>query len=319
EPSRLRILRLLATGDLTVSDLTTILGQSQPRVSRHLKLLVEHGLIRRWQEGSWAFFRLSRDRDYGELVLSLLETLDPVDATLQRDDERLSGVKHERQRKASAYFSANAQAWDQIRSLHAPDVDVEQALLKAVGDGPFRAMLDIGTGTGRMLELFAPRADTSLGIDRNRDMLSIARANIDRAKLDGAEVRQADVGNLDVGRGVYDLVVIHQVLHFLDDPGAAIKEAVRALAPGGTIAIVDFAVHANDRLRDEHQHLRLGFSDEVIRDWFLEAGIHDLSVQAVEPNSASTGDGEEALVVKIWVARDPRIEIAVSAASSEVA
>lgn len=318
EPSRLRILRVLASGDLTVSDLTTILGQSQPRVSRHLKLLVEHRLIRRWQEGSWAFFRLNREPAYGQLISSLLARLDPSDPTLQRDDERLAEVKAERREKASDYFSQNAQAWDQIRSLHAPDSAVEDALMDAVGMGPFNAMLDIGTGTGRMLEVFAPQCRTALGVDHNRDMLAIARANIDSAGLEGAEVRQGDIENLDVGRNVFDLVIIHQVLHFLHDPGKAVAEAVRALAPGGKIAIVDFAAHENEALRIEHRHLRLGFDDDAITAWLADAGIADVQTVAVEAE-AKTAPGAKPLTVKVWVGHDPNYEIANTNAATELA
>ncbi|MEM1378065.1 MAG: metalloregulator ArsR/SmtB family transcription factor [Pseudomonadota bacterium] len=316
EPSRLRILRVLASGDLTVSDLTTILGQSQPRVSRHLKLLVEHRLIRRWQEGSWAFFRLNRDPSFGQLVASLLARLDPSDPTLQRDDERLDAVKAERREKASDYFSRNARGWDKIRSLHAADSAVEHALIEAVGEGPFNAMLDIGTGTGRMLEVFAPQCRTALGVDHNREMLAIARANIDSAGLEGAEVRQGDIENLDVGRNIFDLVIIHQVLHFLNEPGKAIAEAVRALAPGGRIAIVDFAAHDNETLRIEHQHLRLGFDDKSISGWLNDAGIADVSTIAIDPEAAN---GKSSLTVKIWVGKDPNYEIAGAEAATEFA
>ncbi|MEO1701717.1 MAG: metalloregulator ArsR/SmtB family transcription factor [Pseudomonadota bacterium] len=318
EPSRLRILRVLAAGDLTVTDLTTILGQSQPRVSRHLKLLVEHRLIRRWQEGSWAFFRVNREPAYWDLVNTLLAHLDPNDATLQRDEERLNAVKRERRQRASDYFSQNANAWDKIRSLHAPDSEVEASLLEAVGIGPFNALLDIGTGTGRMLELFAPQSQSALGVDHNREMLAIARANIDSAGLKGAEVRLGDIENLDVGRGIYDLVLIHQVLHFLHDPAMAVAEAVRALSPGGTVAIVDFATHDNEDLRAEHQHLRLGFADDVVIGWLLEAGISDVQTHAVEADAQSSG-GSNPLTVKIWVGRDSNYEVAGSARNTELA
>ncbi|MEN0001494.1 MAG: metalloregulator ArsR/SmtB family transcription factor [Pseudomonadota bacterium] len=309
EPSRLRILRVLSSGDLTVTDLTTILGQSQPRVSRHLKLLVEQRLIRRWQEGSWAFFRLNREPAYWELINTMLAHLDPADPMLQRDDERLEAVKRSRRERASKYFSQNAGAWDEIRSLHAADSAVEDALLEAVGAGPFNAMLDIGTGTGRMLELFAPHVRSAVGVDHNRDMLAIARANIDSASLEGAEVRLGDIENLDVGRNAFDLVVIHQVLHFLNDPGTAVAEATRALAAGGTIAIIDFATHDNEALRTEHQHLRLGFADDIVAGWLLEAGIADLQTISVGAEKAATSDAAP-LTVKIWVGRDANYEIA---------
>ena len=228
EPSRLRILALLSRGDLTVSDLTTILGQSQPRVSRHLKLLFEASLINRYQEGSWAYFRLAESLIVGDIARSLLDRLDNADPLLERDLERLSSVKLQRRERAAAYFSANATSWDAIRSLHVPDGAVEDALIKIVGRKPFQAMLDVGTGTGRLLELFAPLYVRGVGIDINRDMLTIARSNLDRDGITNAQVRHGDVYSLPVDRESFDLVTIHQVLHFLDNPAEAIREIGRA-------------------------------------------------------------------------------------------
>jgi len=306
ESSRLRILVLLSRGDLTVSDLTEILGQSQPRVSRHLKLLLEAELIGRYQEGSWAFFRLS-DADWArEFVLRLVGDIRPTDPQVERDLERLAAVKRRRQDRAAEYFSSNAASWDQIRSLHAPDKAVEAALLKLVGKRPFQAMLDLGTGTGRLLEIFAPLYRRGIGIDMSREMLSVARANLDRAGVSNAQVRQGDIFAPPVERDAFDLVTIHQVLHYLDDPGRAIAEAARLLRPSGRLVIVDFAPHALEFLRDEHAHQRLGFSDRQIADWLAEAGLDLEASQEAEPR-AGTG---ARLTVKLWLGRDRRMLIA---------
>lgn len=307
EPSRLRILALLSRGDLTVSDLTTILGQSQPRVSRHLKLLAEAGLIDRYQEGAWAFFRLSDHEQSGELARKLLARLDVSDSKLDRDMERLSQVKTSRQESAAAYFSANARSWDEIRKLHVSETDVEEALRSIVGAQTFQSMLDVGTGTGRLLEMFSPLYVRGLGIDINRDMLAVARANLDLAAVSNAQVRLGDVYALPVERDSFDLVTIHQVLHFLDDPQAAIREAARALRPNGRMLIVDFAPHRLEFLREEHAHLRLGFSDEQIRGWMKEAGLTPEKTIELGPKAAN---GDEGLTVKLWLARDPRLLIA---------
>ncbi len=307
EPSRLRMLCLLAQAELTVSDLTTILGQSQPRVSRHLKLLLEARLIRRRQEGSWALFRVARTTPQGALVAGILEQLDRDDPVVVRDQERLCDVKRKRHEAASAYFSANAESWDSIRSLHVPERQVENALLRIAGERTFSAMLDIGTGTGRMLELFAPRYRTAVGIDPNRNMLNVARANLDDAGLDRAEVRLGDVFNMPVSRNAFDLVVIHQVLHFLDDPAAAVAQAARCLAPGGRMIIVDFAPHEMEFLRQEHRHHRLGFASESVAAWLTEAGLDNA---AVEKLCAPEGESDDKLTVVIWAADDPRYEMA---------
>ena len=304
ESSRLRILALLSRGDLTVSDLTEILGQSQPRVSRHLKLLLEAGLIERYQEGSWAYFRLADAESAREFVGTIVARVRDGDPQTERDMERLTAVKRRRQARASEYFRANAASWDEIRSLHAPDKAVEAALVKLIGKRPFQSMLDLGTGTGRLLEIFAPLYRRGVGIDLSREMLAVARANLDRAGVANAQVRQGDIFAPPVEREAFDLVTMHQVLHYLDDPAAAIREAARLLRPAGRLVIVDFAPHALEFLRDDHAHLRLGFADRQIGEWLTEAGLELEETRAFEPDAA---DG---LTVKLWLGRDRRMLVA---------
>lgn len=306
ESSRMRILVLLSRGDLTVSDLTEILGQSQPRVSRHLKLLLESDLIVRYQEGSWAYFGLSDSdwvRDFLSAMIARLNAADPI---IERDQERLDAVKQRRQARASDYFSANAAEWDRLRSLHAPDKAVEAALSRLIGKKPFQSMLDLGTGTGRMLELFAPLYRRATGVDLSREMLSVARANLDKAGITQAQVRLGDLYAPPVERDSFDLIAMHQVLHYLEEPALAVREAARLLRPAGRLAIVDFAPHALDFLREDHAHVRLGVSDAQIADWLGEAGL-DLEASETVPHGEG---GDQRLTVRIWIARDPRIEIA---------
>ena len=304
ESSRFRILVLLSRGDLTVSDLTSILNQSQPRVSRHLKLLLEAGLIGRYQEGSWAFFRLSDNDVAREFALGLVGRVDPADPLVLRDMERLEAVKRKNRERAAEYFSANAAQWDQLRALHVPDDAVEAALVKLVGKTPFQAMLDLGTGTGRLLEIFAPLYRRGVGLDMSREMLSVARANLDKAGVQHAQVRQGDIYAPPVDRDAYDLVTIHQVLHYLDNPGVAIAEAAKALRPAGRLVIVDFAPHDFEFLREEQAHVRLGFTDRQIADWMKEAGLEQEETVTFEP--ADSGG----LTVKLWSGRDRRILLA---------
>lgn len=302
ETSRFRILTLLARGDLTVSDLTDILNQSQPRVSRHLKLLLEDGLIERYQEGSWAFFRLA-DRDgMRDFVLDLVRRVADGDEQLVRDGERLSSVKGQRQARAADYFARNAPRWDSIRSLHAPDESVERAILEALGSRPFQSMLDLGTGTGRVLEILGPLYRRGVGIDQSREMLSVARANLDRAGVAHAQVRQADLFSAPVERNSFDLVTMHQVLHYLDDPALAVREAAKFLRPNGRLLIVDFAPHGLEFLRGDHAHARLGFSDRQIAEWFTEAGLLADGTRTVE----AAENAQAKLTVKLWIGRDPR-------------
>ena len=306
ESSRLRILLLLSRGDLTVSDLTDILAQSQPRVSRHLKLLLEAQLIERYQEGSWAYFRLSDDEAARDFLASIIDRVDASDPMVERDLERLSAVKRKRQDHAAAYFSANAASWDEIRSLHVPDAAVEAALKELVGAQPFQAMLDLGTGTGRLLELFAPLYRRGIGIDLSREMLSVARANLERADIAHAQVRQGDIYAPPVERDGFDLITMHQVLHYLDEPAAAIREAARLLRPSGRLVIVDFAPHSHEFLRDAHAHMRLGFSNRQMGEWLEDAELELEASRTFEPTEA---DG---LTVILWLARDRRLLIAES-------
>lgn len=292
EPTRLRLLALCAQGELTVTELTQILGQSQPRVSRHLKLLCEAGLLDRVPEGTWAFYRVGERLPGAPLVRALSTLLPPNDPTLARDAERLAAVKHARAAAAEEYFRDNAAQWSAIRSLHVDEAQVEASVAKLVGQ--VDDLLDIGTGTGRLLEVLAPQIRRGLGVDLSREMLGIARANLERAGIRHCQVRQADMYALPLDSASVDAAVIHQVLHFADEPQKAIAEAARVLKPGGRMVIVDFAPHDREDLRARHAHRRLGFADAELRAWCETA-----SLQA-DPVIALPG---QPLTVHIWHAR----------------
>lgn len=227
EDTRVRILALLVEGELTVSDLTDILGQSQPRISRHLKLMVEAGLVERSREGAWAFFRVSERTAAAHLARMLAEQIDPADTIIAADKSRLGAVRRARSKAAEAFFNRHAAEWDRIRSLHAPDDVVEAAMRRMIGDDPLASVLDLGTGTGRILELFGARAGRAVGVDSSHAMLAVARANLERAGLKGVELRQGDIYALPTEAEAFDLVIVHQVLHFLEDPARALREAKR--------------------------------------------------------------------------------------------
>jgi ubiquinone/menaquinone biosynthesis C-methylase UbiE len=306
EATRLRILALLAEAELTVSDLTAILRQSQPRISRHLRLLAEAGLVDRFREGSWAFFRLGERDGPASLARELVTRLDPIDATLTRDRERLAAVRAQRAASAQAYFRRHAAEWDRIRQLHVADEAVEAAIRTALAGTAPRSLLDLGTGTGRILELFGPQIERGLGLDLSLDMLALARARLDRAGLKHCSVRQADIYDLALPKDSFDAVVIHQVLHFLDDGSRAIQEAARVLRPSGRLLVVDFAPHDLEFLRDEHAHRRLGFAPETVTQWMTAAGLDVLSHTNLAPEPTSEGT----IAVSLWLARDPRIVLA---------
>ncbi len=303
EETRLRLLALLAQSELTVSEVVAILGQSQPRVSRHLKLLVEAGLVERRREGAWAFFRLSPGGGAGALARDVVAWLDPADPILSEDQARLSEVRHARAENAARYFAAHADEWDDIRSLHVPETLVEQAMREAVGDRPARCVVDLGTGAGRMLELFAPQAERAVGVDLSSAMLAVARGRLEATGLRNVQLRQGDLYALPIERNSADLAIMHQVLHYLDDPARALREAARVLAPGGRLLVVDFAPHHEEALRDKHAHRRLGFSEKEIVDLLQQAGLETLLHRELAPDAK---EGAK-LTVSLWLARDPRV------------
>ncbi len=302
ETTRLRILRVLARGELTVSELTQVLAQSQPRISRHLKLLVDAGLVERRREGSWAFFRLAREGFAFRLVAFTLDAMRDDAPDLRRDAERLERVLARRAAAAEAYFRANASEWDRLRALHASEAAVEDAardLLVPASGARFERLLDLGTGTGRMLAVLADRAEAMVGFDTNQDMLAFARARAEQGGVPGhAELRQGDILALPVEDGGADAAVIHQVLHFLPDPGAALAEAARALAPGGRLLVVDFARHDLEFLREQHAHRRLGFERAEIEGLGDAAGLAPLAYRAIPAPAAM---GAEGLTVSLWL------------------
>ena len=296
ETTRLRLLVLCARGELTVSELAQILGQSQPRVSRHLKLLCEAGLLDRFREGSWVFYRLSSGSAASATARHLVAACGESDETIALDLQRLAQIKRQRAEAASAYFRDNAAHWHRIRSLYIDEAEVETALGEIVAARAPRDLLDIGTGTGRMLEILGPRVSQALGIDASREMLAVARVNLERAGLSNSIVRLGDMYQLPLGDASFDAVVIHQVLHYADRPAAVIAEAARVLRPGGLLVLVDFARHDLEFLRDEQAHRRLGFADAEVDDWCRAAGL------VPEPAYPLPGDP---LTVVLWAARRP--------------
>jgi ubiquinone/menaquinone biosynthesis C-methylase UbiE/DNA-binding transcriptional ArsR family regulator len=303
DPTRLRLLLLLRQAELTVSELIEIVGQSQPRVSRHLKLLGEAGLVERFKEGSWVFCRAADQGTGAELSRAIAALADP--ALQAADRARLAHVRGSRAAAAAAYFKSNAAEWERIRALHAPEKDVEAAILRHLTAGKIENFLDAGTGTGRMLELIAPHAARAVGIDVSPEMLAIARDRLLQTGTQNAQVRLGDTYRLPfpnggVGAG-FDVVLFHQVLHYLDDPGTAVMEAARVMAPGATLLVADFASHKVEFLRDEYAHRRLGFSDREVEGWFAAAGLANAGHDTIAPHETADSSSEK-LTVKLWLA-----------------
>ena len=300
EPTRLRLLSLLAAEELSVMEMSRILDQSQPRVSRHLKLLTDAGLIERFPDGARVYYRLSHDAPARRLVDTVLDLLE--DSAGEADHRRLDEVRQEREHAAAAYFEQVAPQWDKLRSLYVSETAVEAALERAAGPGPFDRVVDLGTGSGRMLTLFGKKAKMAVGLDLSQNMLNIARANVSRAGLDKIELRHGDIFATRLPAQSADLVIEHQVLHYLVDPAAAVAEAARLVSPGGRLLIVDFAPHDFEHMRETHQHRRLGFADAEIGAWLDDAGLTGFAPIALRPD-------KEGLTVTIWTAERPAAQV----------
>ncbi len=298
EPTRLRLLVLCAHGDLTVSDLVQVLGQSQPRLSRHLKLLTEAGLLDRNREGSWVYFRLAHDGPSAALAQTLVDALPDDDPTVLRDLQILEELMGERARRAEGYFRKVAARWDELRALYVHDDEVEQQLCALIAEEQVSDLLDIGTGTGRVLEILAEKVGHAVGIDLSSDMLMLARSKLQRARLRNCVVRKGDMHHLPLGEANFDAVTIHQVLHYAERPAKVIQEAARVLRPGGRLFIVDFQAHGLDFLRSEHEHRWLGFEEENMADWLKAAGLKAEECRRLK------GDP---LTICIWTARLPAV------------
>ena len=295
EGTRLRLLALLAEGEHSVKDLTEILGQSQPRVSRHLKLLADAGLVTRNAEGAWAYYRLADSDATAELGRWLVQRLDGDDAERLRDRQRLEAVRATQQSQAAAYFAKVAPRWDELRQLHVPEEAVEAAILKALQGRVVDLLIDLGTGTGRMLELLKAHYRRAIGIDASREMIAVARAKLAAGNISHAQVRLGDLADLDGSTGRADVIVIHQVLHYFDDPGRAIAQARRALKPGGEMLVVDFAPHELEFLRSEHAHRRLGLGEGQMLGWARTAGLTVADLTTFPPSRDAEG-----LTVCLW-------------------
>jgi ArsR family transcriptional regulator len=238
DPTRLRIVALLRAMELSVGELAQVLGQSQPRVSRHVKILIDAGLVERRKEGSWVF-----------LSLGAADRVEPLFALLD--------------------------AWGQ-------DASADIARLAAV-------QADRAAGSARR----------AMGVDRSPEMLRLARVKLAQAGVQ-SELRQGDMYALPVASGSADTVILHQVLHYAQQPAAAVAEAARLLAPGGRLLIVDFAPHEHEELRSRDQHVRLGFADESVARWMEEAGLDARVVDHLE-------GGE--LTVTIWLGARPEARL----------
>lgn len=281
DPVRIRILYLLREMELSVGELALTLAQGQPKISKHLKVLIDCGLVCRRKEGNWVFLRLGEPA-LADPVFTLLDRWAEVHGRnpwLRADAARLTAINAERSAEADAYFAAHAAEWDRLRALHVATEDVDEAILRAIGDHHLGQLVDIGTGTGTMVHLLADRADHVIGIDRSPEMLRFGRARLLQHGIANAELRQGDMNALDIPAGSADTVVLHQVLHYAHRPAVVIAEAARILKPNGKLIVIDVAPHDREELRREHAHARLGFDDREVLEFMKAANLKGTVVE----------------------------------------
>ena len=295
EESRLRVMQLLRESELAVGEIALLLEQSQPRVSRHIRILEDAGMVERRKEGSWVFVRLHRNAAV-DAFFRFVDAIAPSAAEKERfakDRRRIADVQAEREAAAARYFAAHAEEWDGIRSLHVAEEEVERAILSLMHNRRLGHLLDIGTGTGRMAAILGAGATRVTALDRSPEMLRVARTRLASCGFP-IEVVRGDFLDLPLKDASVDSIVMHQVLHYATAPDLAVAEAARVLRPSGHLLIADFAPHDREELRRDAAHQRLGFSDAQIRGWLAASGL------ILETTEALTGG---ALTVKLWLGR----------------
>jgi ArsR family transcriptional regulator len=293
DPTRVKILLLVRDLQLSMGELADLLDQSQPRVSRHVRILAEAGLVRRHKEGAWVFVGLGDNAPTAD-IYALIEKLLPAREPIAAERARLAQVRAERQKAIDDWFTTHAGEWDLLRRLGGQDSAVEAAIVAAARVPAVGRLLDIGTGTGRVLELLAADADSAVGVDRSPEMLRLARGKLAGDGQQRAEVRQADMRALPFEDSSFDTVTLHHVLHYADDPATVIAEAARTVAPGGKLLVADYAAHGHEEFRTRYQHARLGFAGDDVVAWLCAAGL--------APRLVSRHPGAE-LSVELWEGR----------------
>ncbi len=293
EPTRLRIIALCGHAELSVTELVMILGQTQPRVSRHLKLLVEGGLLQRNKEGNRAYYRLSTEAEGADLARMLNDLMPGEDEVHALDLSRLSSVKADRVRYAESFLDPYSQEIIELRGMWPPDEVIDKCILALLKDRSIQNLLDLGTGAGRILRTIAPFVEKGTGIDNSLEMLSIARARLDQDGIKNCQVRVGDMYRLPFKKNSFDLITINSLLRYADEPKKVIAEAARVLEKKGALLIVDLAAHDLSALRDEYGHSWLGFSEAEMVEMLSE---ENLTVDRVKHI-----DGQK-LSVCIWLA-----------------
>ncbi len=270
EPSRLRLLAVLAKAELTVGELCEIVGQSQPRVSRHLKVLLDAGLLDRFREEHWVYYRVPASGAAHDIVRQLLGLVVAEDDVLVRDHKRMEGVIAERARRATDELPAEARS--------GPSPEIEALVVREFEGKPVGVLLDVGTGRGHLLELLAPRASRAVGIDISTDALRLARTNVHGAGLSHCELQHGDVYDLPFAPATFDTATLDRMLATARRPLLALAEIARTLKPGGRLVVIeDF-----DALFDATKTNPI----TTLRQWLSRSGFECARIQPMDTESA---------------------------------
>ncbi len=275
EPTRLRLLCICSRGEFTVSEIHEIVDQSQPRVSRHLKLLCNAGLLERHREQHWVFYRVPQRGKGAELARILLSVVPDDDPQLELDRRRLSEVL-DRRAEAARRFVEKTGLGKGVAQLD-DEASVDVLILRTLGDEPVGELLDIGTGTGRMLRLLGEHADRAVGIDISHAMLMLARSNLHAAGLDHLSVRHGNMYQLRFADQCFDTVTIDQVLFQAEQPGQVLREAARVLRPGGRLLLLEFLTETTIGLWEQDTGDLAVIDEGLLEDWYRDAGLRSIA------------------------------------------
>jgi ubiquinone/menaquinone biosynthesis C-methylase UbiE len=286
DPTRVRILTLLAREELAVQELMDVLGMAQSRVSRHLAILRDAGLLRDRRDGTYVFYRFVPPREQAwqrawDLVVGALSD----DPTSDRDAAALSRVLEARAARTRSFFDAVGPEWDALRKVFNDDALRARAVARLVD--PDQCVVDVGTGTGILageLRRLGPRV---IAVDHSARMLEAARARLAARGIEGVELRRGEASALPLADGEVDAALAHMVLHYLPSPAEAIREMARVVAPGGSVVTVDFVSHEHEWMRHELGVMWLGFDAAEVRSWFGDAGLGSLHYEEYEGLSSS--------------------------------
>jgi ArsR family transcriptional regulator len=300
DPTRVRVLALLEQEELAVQELMDALGMAQSRVSRHLAILREAGLLEDRRDGTYVFYRFAVPaegpwREAWELVRRELAT-DPV---RQRDRAALAQVMEARAARTRSFFDAVGPEWDALRKVF--DDDVLRARAGARLVDPRTVVADVGTGTGILAVELARLGLRVVAVDHSARMLAAARSKLEAEGLSGVELRQGEASALPIGDAEVDAAIVHMVLHYLPSPGEAIREMARVVRPGGVVVIVDFVPHEHEWMRQELGVTWLGFAWDEVRGWLGEADL----VDALCDTHAGNSSGRDLPAAFIASARKP--------------